>query len=135
MSEYALPTRGQMERTLSQKIQALYREKLGHQPSKVSVTLAKEKITIIVEDAITQPEKVLTEMGQEELTEKVRSDLDQAIKPYLKELIEEITGVEVVDLLCDTTLETERTGTIVVLAGQPKVRNSASTSSSKNKSS
>lgn len=135
MSEYTPPTRGQMERTLSQKIQALYREKLGHQPSKVAVTLAKEKITIIVEDAITQPEKVLTEMGQEELTEKVRSDLDQAIKPYLKELIEEITGVEVVDLLCDTTLETERTGTIAVLASQPKLRNSPSTSASNNKSS
>lgn len=33
------PTRGHLERALSQRIQALYRSKLGHQPSKVTCQL------------------------------------------------------------------------------------------------
>jgi len=133
MSESQLPTRGQMERTLSQRIQALYREQLGHQPGKVAVTITGEKITIIIDDVITQPEKLLVDLGQEELTEQVRADLDQAIEGHLKEAIEEVVKSEVIDLLCDTTLATGRTGTIALLANKPKLRNSGVKASSANK--
>lgn len=34
-----LPTRGQLERTLSQRILALYRNELGHQQSKIECLL------------------------------------------------------------------------------------------------
>jgi uncharacterized protein YbcI len=56
----------------------------------------------------------------------VRSDLDNAIRPHLKALIEEILAVEVLDLLSDATLQTGRTGMIVVLENPPQMRASAS---------
>jgi uncharacterized protein YbcI len=83
----------------------------------------EQKIAIVLEDAITPPEQLLVNSGQEQLAEQVRSDLDKAIEPQLKALIEEVVGVPVVDLLSDATLETGRTGTIVVLANTPQVRN------------
>ena len=43
-----LPTRGQLERTLSQRIQAFYRQQLGHQPSKVICQIFESKIAIIL---------------------------------------------------------------------------------------
>ena len=86
------PTRGQLERTLSQRIQALYRTQLGHQPSKVTCQIFDEKIAIILENSITQPEQFLASNGQADLAEQVRSDLDKAIQPQLKALIEEVVG-------------------------------------------
>lgn len=117
------PTRGQIERTLSQRIQALYRTQLEHQPSKVTCQLFDEKIAVVLEDSITQPEQLLVSQGQEELAEKVRSELDQALQPQLKTLIEEVVGVDVVDILSNAKLETGRTATVVILASSPPVRN------------
>ena len=117
------PTRGQLERTLSQRIQALYRTQLEHQPSRVVCQIFDEKIAIILEDSITQPEQLLVENGQEELAEKVRAELDEAIQPQLKTLIEEVVGVDVIDILSNAKLETGRTATVVILANPPQVRN------------
>lgn len=117
------PTRGQLERTLSQRIQALYRDQLGHQPSQITCQIFDEKIAIILENAITPPEQLLANSGQEELAEQVRTDLEKALEPQLRALIEEVVGVSVIDLLSDAKLETGRTGKIAVLANAPKVRN------------
>ena len=46
------PTRGQLERTLSQRIESLYRSQLEHKPSKVVCQIFDEKIAIILEDSI-----------------------------------------------------------------------------------
>ncbi len=117
------PTRGQLERTLSQRIESLYRSQLEHKPSKVVCQIFDEKIAIILEDSITQPEQILVNNGQQELAEKVRSELDEALQPQLKALIEEIVGVGVIDLLSNAKLETGRSATIAILAESPQFRN------------
>ena len=122
MTSTALPTRGQLERTLSQRVQAFYRIHLGHQPSRVQCHIADGKVIIVLEDAITKPERLLLESGQEELAEKVHSDLDKALHPQLSALIEEIVGVKVVDVLSDATFDTGRSGTIAVLEEAPQLR-------------
>lgn len=126
-----LLTRGQLERQISQKIQAFYRNSLGHQPSKVTCQIFDEKLAIILENSITSAEQILLQEGKEELAEKVHNNLDDAIKPELKELIENIVKVGVVDLLSDATLDTGRTGIIVVLTETPNVRNPESIPKSK----
>ncbi|NJK75568.1 MAG: DUF2294 family protein [Microcoleus sp. SU_5_6] len=108
------PTRGQLERNLSQRIQALYRSLLGHQPSQVSCNLIDNKLAIAIENAITQPEQLLAENGQEELAEKVRSELETVLESQMKDLINEVLGVDAIDLLNDATLETGRAGTIAI---------------------
>jgi uncharacterized protein YbcI len=118
-----LLTRGQLERKLSQEIQAFYRRNLGHQPSKVTCQFFGAKLAIIVEDSITNAEQILISEGKNDLAEKVRSNLDEATQPELKRLIEKITEVKVLDILSDATLETGRTGMIAVLDETPKVRN------------
>jgi uncharacterized protein YbcI len=119
----SFPTRGQIERTLSQRIQALYRTQLEHQPSRVVCQLFDEKIAIVLEDSITQPEQLLVSSGQEELAEQVRTELDEALQPQLKALIEEVVGIAVIDILSNAKLETGRTATVVILADLPRVRN------------
>lgn len=118
-----LLTCGQLERKLSQKIQAFYRHHLGHQPSKVTCQLFASKLAIIIEDSITSAEQILLDEGKLDLAKKVRANLDDAIQPELKQKIEETANIEVLDILSDATLETGRTGIIVVLSQTPKVRN------------
>jgi len=119
----SIPTRGQIERTLSQRIQALYRHQLEHQPSRITCQIFDEKVAIILEDSITQPEQLLVNTGQEELAQEVRSEIDEALKPQIKSIIEEIVGVSVIDLLSNAKLDTGRTATVAILAETPKLRN------------
>ncbi|MDM9379929.1 DUF2294 domain-containing protein [Chlorogloeopsis sp. ULAP01] len=135
MTTTSLPTRGQTERTLAQRIQALYREQLGHQPSKVSCQIAEQNLIILIEDSITPPEQLLAQTGRQELAEKVRSDLDMAIQPQLRELIEETLNIAVVEILSDATLETGRTGMIAILAESPSFRSPAAVTKARRKAS
>ena len=116
-------TVGQLERSISQKVQALYKQHLGHQPSKVTCQLFDSKMAIILENSITQPEQLLIEEGKMDLVEKIHDDLNQALRPQIKALIESILDVEVLDLLSDAAIDTARTGIIVVLSSTPNVRN------------
>ncbi|MEC4815600.1 MAG: DUF2294 domain-containing protein [Scytonema sp. PMC 1069.18] len=126
------PTRGQIERTLAQRIQALYREQLGHQPSKVTCQLSESNVVVVMENSITQPEQLLAQTGRQELAEQVRSDLDEAIQPQIKALIEETLNVSVIELLSDATLETGNSGIIALLTDTPTIR-PASTSKARKK--
>ena len=118
-----LLTRGQLERNLSQSLQAFYRRHLGHQPSKVTCQLFDAKLAIILENSITNAEQILIQEGKNDLAKKVRANLDEVTQPKLKQLIEEIMEVKVVDILSDATLDTGRMGIIAVLSETPKVRN------------
>lgn len=115
-------TRGQAERSISQQIQAVYRNQLGHQPGKVTCQIFDAKLAIVIEDAVTSPEQLLAEEGRTDLVAQVRTDLDRAIRPYLKSVIEKTLNVGVLDLMSDSTLETGRTGIIAVLETQPQLR-------------
>ncbi|WP_310488179.1 DUF2294 domain-containing protein [Chamaesiphon sp. VAR_69_metabat_338] len=119
----AEPTVGQLERKLSQQIQALYKEKLGHRPSQILCKLFDQKVVIVIEDSITPAEQLLVANGDERLVEQVRSNLDEAISPYIRETIEQILEVKVEDFLSDATIETGRTAIVAVLGDTPVARN------------
>ena len=118
----SLPTqvREQLEEVLSQRIQTLYTQKLGHQPSNVTCQLFNEQLAIVIEGSVTQPEKVLLNQGHTELAQQVRLDLNKVIQTEMQQIIEEVLSVPVIDLLSDATLKTGRTGLIVILATAPK---------------
>lgn len=116
-------TVGQLERELSQRLQALYRDQLGQRPSKATCQVFDTKLAIVLEGSVTQPEQLLAEEGQKDLAKQVRADLDQALRPQIKQLIEEVLQVDVLDLLSDAALDTGRTGIIAILSRTPDVRN------------
>lgn len=114
-------TRQQLEQVFSQRIQDLYQTQVGHQPAKVTCELFDNKLAIILENAISRPVQLLAKSDRGNLAQQVRSNVDAAIKPQLLQVIEEVIGVSVVDLLIDTTIETGRTGIIAVLAVAPRL--------------
>lgn len=119
-----LPTSGQIERELSQRVQKLYRQELEHSPGKVTCQLFGNQLAIVIEDALTAVEKTLAENeAQNNKVEKINSAINDVIEAKLKDLIEEVLAVDVQDILFDTTLETSRTGAIISLNQAPEVRN------------
>ena len=127
----SLPTRGQLQRKLSQQIQALYLQQLGHQPSKTSCKIDDRNLTIIIENSLTQPEHILAEQGQSDLVKKVRSNPDDAFKPELKKTIEAVVGVEVEEILSDAAIDSGRTGIVAILTAKPMFREPTSQVKSK----
>lgn len=115
-----------LERKLSQRIQALYRTHLEHQPAQVTCQLFENKILIVLENSIIRPVQLLAEQGKRELAQQVRLNINKVIERQLKALIEEVVGIPVVDLLSDDKLETGRTGIIAVLSHAPQFRHRAS---------
>lgn len=120
--EKVLPTRGQLERQLSQTIQSLYREKFGHLPSKVVCHLFSDKLAIVVEDAITPIEKLLIENSRLDLAENMRSAVNRNFSLQVKQTINEILKVEIIDLISESCLDSESLGMIAILSNAPEVR-------------
>lgn len=117
------PTVGELQRTLTQRIQALYRQHLEHQPSRITCQLFDRALLVLMEDALTQPELLLERSGHPELVATVRNKLEQVIQPQLKALVETVLDVPVQDVLNDSKVETGRSGLIFILTTMPKVRN------------
>lgn len=119
-----LPTSGQLERSLSQNIQKLYRQELEHSPDKVTCQLFSNNLAIVIEDAITAVEKILASVdNQSDTALELNTVINKSIESKLKILVEEVLAVEVKDILFSSTFKTNQTGAIAILKQPPKVRN------------
>lgn len=108
------------EQLISESIRRWYHDRLNHDLGAITCCLIDQKVVIVVEQTITQPEKFLAECGQAHLAEQIRLNVDEAIESHLIALVERVTQTAVVDLLISTRIETERTGGIAVLAEIPE---------------
>ncbi|MBD2561432.1 MULTISPECIES: DUF2294 domain-containing protein [Nostoc] len=116
-------TFGQLEIEISQQIIKLYSERLGKSPSLIICHFFDTEIVISIENSVTQAEQTLLKGGYAILAEQIRLYLDKIIKPELKNLIEEIIGQPVLELMSNTNLATGRTGIIVVFNQLPDLCN------------
>ena len=119
-----LPTLGQLERQLSQSIQKLYREELGHSPQKVTCKFFKNQLSILIEDALTAVEKTLVNRDNEDKTaKKLNFAINDSIRLKLKNIIETVLAIEVEDILFSSNMDTMRAGAIVILGQLPQIKN------------
>lgn len=118
-----LPTRKQLERAISQKFYALYRQKIGCSPGKVTCTIYANYLIIVAEEAITPLELTIKKNGQVEILFEIRQSINRVLKTQLKKLVEEIAVVGIVDLICDLSFDSRRMMAIAILAELPQVRN------------
>ncbi len=110
----------QIENLLSQKIQNIYKDQLKHQLDDISLKMFDRTLVVIMEGTITSPEKLLTKNDRLDLAKNVRETIDLFIKPQIKNIIEEVLEVRVIDFLSDTTIENNCTGAIAILEFKPK---------------
>ncbi|MDJ0573376.1 MAG: DUF2294 domain-containing protein [Pleurocapsa sp. MO_192.B19] len=109
-----------IESLLSQKIKDVYQYQLEHQLDNVSYKLFDRTLVITLEGTITSPEKLLKDNDHFCLAKQVREAIDSVIHPQIKNIIEEVLNVKVVDFLSDTTIDNDITGAIAIFEFKPK---------------
>lgn len=121
-TEKVLPTCGQLERQIAQIIQSIYRDRFGHLPSKVVCHLLTDKAIIVAENIVTSVEKLLIKNSKIELAQNVRMAVNNILSHQIKQQISEVLNVEVVELTCNSCLNSEYLGMIAILNEPPKNR-------------
>ena len=121
-AEKVLPTRGQLERQMSQTLQSLYRQQFGHLASKVTCHIFDDKVAIVVEDTVTKVEKILYDHSKLDLVYNIRSAVGEAFVSQVKQVTTEILQVEVMDLIFDSTSNSGYLGIIIFLYNSPHTR-------------
>lgn len=117
-----LPTRGEIERSLSQSIQAFYRHQLGSRTEKVSCHLLDEQVAIAIENPITLLEQLLNNSSEDCFVQDLRDRIDTLIKNDLISTMEEVLRVEVVAMTIKTTVDNNLTGIVALLSQKPSMR-------------
>lgn len=109
-----------LETILSERIQNLYQKQLQHKIEEITYHFFDNTLIIMMEGTLTQAEQLLNENQHQQLAKQVRKVIDKLIQPKIITSIEEVMDVKVVDFLCDTTIDTSRTGAIAILGFKPK---------------
>jgi uncharacterized protein YbcI len=117
-----VPSRGEMERSLSQSIQAFYRDQLSCRVGKISCHILGNQVAIVIENSVTSLEKILNNSEDQNFVRDLRDRIDYIVKSELVVKIKHNLGVEVIDLTIDTTLEHNFTGILALLNEMPQIR-------------
>lgn len=118
-SDRSDPMESFIEQTIAERIRELYITQLGQQPSLILCQQLEGKLMILLEDGLTQPERLLLAQGQTSLVRQVRDSLHSILQPKICSIIKSAHpawGVAVVDLLINTQLATGRVSLIAVLS-------------------
>ena len=109
-----------IEPLLFRKIKDIYRDRLEHQLDNISCRLFDRTLIIMLEGIITSPEKLLKNSARLDLANQVRESIDSVIHPQIKNIIEEVLDVKVVDFLSDTTIDNDLTAAIAIFEFKPR---------------
>lgn len=115
-------TRGQIERALCQQIQALYRDLLGQYPHSAISRVFDRRLIVLLQDTSPQVERFLHLTGQAMLAEQMNREVEAALKPRIKAVIEEILQIKVVTLLLMSDLEQGFSCVAALLEDSPNLR-------------
>jgi uncharacterized protein YbcI len=121
MAEPISLTLEQLQQEIVQQVVALYRTHLGHELLQISCDIVDKTVTILAKDSITPLERFLEQNQKQDLALQVRSNLLKSLEPYLQSLIEKATNVQVIDVICNSTIETGHTSIVALLAAVPNV--------------
>ncbi len=120
--EKILPTRGQLERQMSQTLQSLYRQQFGHLLSKITCHLFADKVAIVAEGSVTSIEEILFKHSRVDLARSVRLAISEDFTTQVKQAVGKILEVEIIDIMTDSAIETGYLGIIIFLQNAPEIR-------------
>ncbi len=105
-----------LETTLSENIKNIFQIQLGHRLNEIHCNFLENKLVIIIKEALTKPELLLIKNGHIAIAKEVRNSIEEILQPQLKKLIEEITELEVTEILFATHLDENCVSLITLFA-------------------
>ncbi|MEL6442538.1 MAG: Na-translocating system protein MpsC family protein [Cyanobacteria bacterium J06621_8] len=113
----------QLEKRLSQNIKALYDEEINFSPQKITCKLFSRYLAVVSDEALTPLEKSLWGFGKKNLSEEIRFEIDNIIKPKLIRVIESIVEVKVEAVLSNAAFTLNKCGILIIFEEPPHVSN------------
>ena len=114
-------TPGSLSAAISRLVVRLFAEYTGRGPTKARTVIRDNVIVCITEDTMNKAERLLTQEGEAELVDTVRSKFQRTMRADLVGGIELLTGRRVVSVLSDHDAETDHAAEVFVLDGAPQV--------------
>jgi uncharacterized protein YbcI len=115
--EYAgRPTAEQGE--ISRRFTALYKESVGRGPTDVRTYLTDGIVAVLLTGTLTKVERTLADDSASISVEEMRRQFQSAIRDRAKQLVEEVTGREVVAFMSDHSIEPDYALEILLLDGE-----------------
>jgi uncharacterized protein YbcI len=110
-------TKGQLEAEISTHITQFEREHLGRGPKEVRTWVIQDMILIRLRGVLTPAEeKLAADPDGHRLVKELRTRLIEGSRDLLDEMIERLTGIEVVSLHSDISLQMSERIFVIVLA-------------------
>ncbi|MEB3216947.1 MAG: Na-translocating system protein MpsC family protein [Nostocales cyanobacterium 94392] len=111
-----IPHSQNIETIIAERIQSLFITQLGHKPEDVYCRFLDDKLTVIIQNAVTKPEQLLMAAGHQDVVRKARGRIEEILQPQLQEIIEEVSNSQVKDILFATHLDTNYVSIIALFA-------------------
>lgn len=106
-----------LEQILAQRVATTYQTLTGHSLHSVSCHfLDSQTIAVVLEGAVTQPEKLLLSSGYSDLARVIRQHLNAILRPQLIAEAEAVLRRKVIDSPIDIKLESGRMSLMMMLA-------------------
>ena len=115
MSQPPAVTAVNLEQNLSERINFIFHQQLGHKVDEIQCNLLEHKLVIVVKQALTKPELLLLNNGHEAIAKDIRNSIEEILQPQIKSLIEEIIETQVSELLFATHLDADCLSIIALL--------------------
>lgn len=117
-----LKTRKQVEREISHKFYTFYKRTLECTPQKVICYISAHYLILLAEEAVTPLELTISQKGQTEILLEIRQNINRVLKSQLQKIVEEITGVGIIDIICDLNFNSHRMMAMALLTYAPELR-------------
>ena len=100
-------TKGQLEAKIAEAITKFEREHMGYGPQEVRAWIIQDMILVRLKRVLTPAEQKLARDPEgHHLVKEVRRRLIEGSSPMLHEMIQDLTGVELVSLHSDISIKT-----------------------------
>lgn len=125
-SEYEMKTQGEIQAPICQGVASFQQEYMGRGPKNVQTHLFGDFLVVQLHGVLTAAEQQLVKIHRPEkgrdMLKQVRTQLIESARPFMEELVFNVTGVKVVSLHHDISTSTREEVLLFSLAGPPVVR-------------
>lgn len=112
-------SRGAMAAAISRATVSIFADFIGRGPTRARTVIARDMITVILEDTLTKAERRLVAEGALDMVMQIRRRFQGTMRGALMDAVEEITGRKIVAFLSDHQAEPDYAAEVFVLEPAP----------------
>jgi len=112
------PTRGSIATAISNAVVRLMSEYTGRGPTKARTALARDLVTVVLNDTLTKGERSLATAGEQDLVLQMRQEFQRTMRDDLVAAIEMILERKVIAFMSDNHIDPDMAVEVFILESE-----------------